>query len=164
MWYSTCNQLICHEDLGGIEVNKFVLNESLIQLESSVENWEEAIKKSAQPLLDGKYINQGYLDAMIESVNEHGPYIVIAPKVAMPHARPETGSIKLGYSILKLEEPVSFSDESEHDVELLVALSCENAESHLEILQFIVEVLSDTVKFENALKATTKEELLEIFK
>lgn len=143
--------------------NKFTLDRSLIQFEKSVDTWQEAIIKSAQPLMDGGYINQGYLDAMIESVNEYGPYIVIAPKVAMPHARPETGSLKMGYAILKLEEPVSFSEEAEHQVELLVALSCENPESHLEVLQFIVEVLSDEDKFARALQATDKEELLNIF-
>ncbi|MBI9011425.1 MAG: PTS sugar transporter subunit IIA [Clostridiales bacterium] len=144
-------------------VNEFNLNESLIQFETSVSTWEEAIIKSAQPLLDGMYVDQGYIDAMIESVNEYGPYIVIAPKVAMPHARPETGSKKIGYSILKLEQPIGFSEAPEHQVELLVALSCVNAESHLEILQFIVEVLSDAERFEGALKATTKTELLDIF-
>jgi len=144
-------------------VNEFELNESLIQFESSVSTWEEAIIKSAQPLLEGEYVDQGYIDAMIDSVNEYGPYIVIAPKVAMPHARPETGSKKIGYSILKLEQPIGFSEEPEHQVELLVALSCVNAESHLEILQFIVEVLSDSERFDGALKATTKTELLNIF-
>lgn len=144
-------------------VNKFKLDESLVQFESSVRNWEEAIVKSAKPLLDGDYIEQGYVDAMIESVNEYGPYIVIAPRVAMPHARPETGSKKIGYSILKLEQPVAFSEEAEHEVELLIALSCVNAESHIELLQFIVEVLSDEVKFENALKASSKQALIDIF-
>lgn len=141
----------------------FKLDASLVQFETRVENWQEAIIKSAQPLLEGGYINQGYLDAMIESVNEHGPYIVIAPKVAMPHARPETGSIKMGYSVLKLDEPVSFSEEEGHQVELLIALSCENPESHLEVLQFIVEILSDQDKFDRALAAKEKSELVEIF-
>ena len=144
-------------------VNEFRLNEDLVQFETRVSDWQEAIVKSAKPLLDGGYIEQGYVDAMIESVNEFGPYIVIAPRVAMPHARPETGSKKIGYSILKLEEPVKFSEEAEHEVELLVALSCVNAESHLEILQFIVEVLSNEEKFSNALKATDKQELIDIF-
>jgi mannitol/fructose-specific phosphotransferase system IIA component (Ntr-type) len=144
-------------------VNKFKLDESLVQFETSVDSWQEAIIKSAQPLLDGGYVEQGYVDAMIESVNEYGPYIVIAPKVAMPHARPETGSKNIGYSILKLEKPVAFSEEAEHQVELLVALSCVNAESHLEILQFIVEVLSDENKFAAALNATNKQELIDIF-
>jgi len=144
-------------------VNKFRLDESLVQFETSVASWEEAVVKSAQPLLDGGYVEQGYIDAMIESVNEYGPYIVIAPKFAMPHARPETGSKKIGYSILKLEKPVAFSEEPEHQVELLVALSCVNAESHIEILQFIVEVLSDETKFESALNSTNKQELIDIF-
>lgn len=144
-------------------VGEFTLDESMIRFEHSVKDWEEAIVKSAQPLLTGNYINQGYLDAMIQSVHDYGPYIVITPKVAMPHARPETGSLKLGYSILKLEEPVSFSEEPEHQVSLLIALSCVDAESHIKVLQYIVEVLSDEKKFEKAFKAQSKQDLLDIF-
>ena len=40
---------------------------------------------------------------MINNVKEIGSYIVIAPKVAIPHARPEDGTNKLGISFLKLE-------------------------------------------------------------
>lgn len=85
-------------------IKDFSLNESLIQLLPEVSDWQEAITKSAAPLLEQGYIDSGYLKAMIDSVHEYGPYIVIAPMVAMPHARPETGSKKLGFSILKLEK------------------------------------------------------------
>lgn len=36
---------------------------------------------------------------MIESVEEYGPYIVIGPHLALAHARPEDGSLKLGLSL-----------------------------------------------------------------
>lgn len=141
----------------------FQLELDFIQVEQRADNWEEAIKMSAKPLLENGFINDGYLKAMIDSVHEHGPYIVIAPRVAMPHARPETGALKMGFSVLKLQEPVKFSEEAEHEVDLLVALSCENAESHIQALQFIVGILSDQEKFDTALKAEDKETLLKVF-
>lgn len=39
-------------------------------------------------------IEPRYIDAMINTVKEIGPYIVIAPGIAMPHARPEAGAKK----------------------------------------------------------------------
>ncbi|MFG6128711.1 PTS sugar transporter subunit IIA, partial [Staphylococcus aureus] len=43
---------------------------------------------ASQPLLQEQVIEQCYVEAMIESVNELGPYIVIAPEIAIAHARP----------------------------------------------------------------------------
>lgn len=141
----------------------FQLTADFIQFENKVENWEEAIIKSSEPLLREGYVDQGYVDAMVESVNEHGPYIVITPNVALPHARPEAGSKKMGFSILKLEEPVAFSEEEEHQVSLLIALSCVDATTHMEMLSGIVTVLSDPDKYDQVFNATTSEEILSIF-
>jgi len=141
----------------------FNFTEEFIQFKDGVNNWEEAVIESSKPLLKHKYIKQSYIDAMIECIKEHGPYVVIAPNLALPHARPETGSVKVGFSILKLEKPVGFSESPEHQVQLLIALSCVDADMHMKMLQAIVEVLSDSERFESILKATTKEEMLNLF-
>ncbi len=44
---------------------------------------EKAITIASQPLLQEQIIEQGYVQAMIDSVNELGPYIVIAPEIAL---------------------------------------------------------------------------------
>lgn len=141
----------------------FKLTKDFVQLVSSVENWEEAIIKSASPLLKGRYVEQSYVDAMIDSVKEYGPYIVIAPSVAMPHARPEKGANKVGYSIMKLEEPVYFSEDDAHKAQLLITLSCADSNTHIEMIEYIVTILSDEEKYNNILKANTSEEILNIF-
>ncbi len=78
----------------------FTLTNEFIQFEDKIDTWQEAIVKSSQPLLEKGYVEQSYVDAMIESVNEYGPYIVITPNVALPHARPEAGSKIMGFSVL----------------------------------------------------------------
>ena len=45
---------------------------------------------------------QSYVDGIIASVKELGPYIVIADGIAMPHTRPEQGAIGIGCSLITL--------------------------------------------------------------
>jgi len=141
----------------------FKLTKDFIQFEDKVSNWQEAIIKSSNPLLKEGFIEQSYVDAMIDSVKEYGPYIVITPNIALPHARPETGSKKVGFSILKLKRPVAFSEQEDHKVQLLIALSCVEAATHLEMLQSIVTILSDEEKHHAIFHAETVDEILELF-
>jgi len=144
-------------------IKDFELTQDYIQFFEKADSWEEAVRMSAAPLLAGGEIKQSYIDGMIESVKEYGPYIVIAPNIALPHARPEMGSLKIGYSVMKLMEPVSFSEDGKMDAKLFIALSCVDADTHLEMLQEIVMILSDQEKHDAVFSATTKEEILKIF-
>ncbi len=145
-------------------IKGFELTKEYIQFFDKIDTWEEAVELSAKPLLDGGEIKQSYIDGMIESVKAHGPYIVIAPNIAIPHARPETGSVKIGFSVMKLNEAVSFAEDGSADASLFIALSCVDADTHLEMLQSIVMVLSDQEKHDALFAATTEEEILNIFK
>lgn len=142
-------------------LENFTLTEEYIQLFDGFDTWEEAITVSAKPLLDGGEIEQSYIDAMINSVKEYGPYIVIAPDIALPHARPETGSNKIGYSVMVTKNSVEFEDGSK--AKLFIALSCVDSETHVNMLQSIVDILSDDSKQEKLLNATNKDDILSIF-
>lgn len=144
-------------------IQGFELTKDYIQFFDKAANWEEAVQLSADPLLKGGQIKQSYIDGMIQSVKDHGPYIVIAPNIALPHARPETGSVEIGFSFMKLNEPVSFAEDGSSDAQLFIALSCVDADTHLEMLQSIVMVLSDQEKHDALFAAKTAEEVMEIF-
>lgn len=144
-------------------IDGFTLTEDLINFEKGFDNWEDAIVSSSQGLLKQGFIEQSYIDSMIDSVKEFGPYIVIAPNIAMPHARPEAGSNKVGFAVMVCEDAVSFSEAPEHQARLLVTLSCVNADTHLKMLQVLVGVLGDDTKFQAILNATTKQEIIELF-
>ncbi|MCT4544830.1 MAG: PTS sugar transporter subunit IIA [Vallitalea sp.] len=139
------------------------INKEVVQYRESVQNWREAIKVASQPMLDQGKITEDYINAMIESVEELGPYIIIAPMIAMPHARPERGSKEIGLSVLKLKQPVSFTDDNENLASLLVVLSCKEDGKHIEVLQELAQVLSDEKKYEKALNSQSIEEVLEVF-
>jgi mannitol/fructose-specific phosphotransferase system IIA component (Ntr-type) len=120
-----------------------LLTAETIQFSASEPSWQEAIKLSAQPLLKNLSITEDYITAMIAAVDKFGPYIVIAPKVALPHARPEKGALKMGLSLLITKNEVKFSDDPEHTVNLLFALSATDSKSHILALTELSDVLGD---------------------
>lgn len=140
-----------------------ILDQSLIQVSEEELNWREAITLAAQPLLDQRYIEERYIEAMIDTVEEFGAYIVLAPKTAVPHARPETGVLKTGISLLKTEYPVDFNVEDEEDpdrfVQLIFVLAAEDSEGHLDTLVKLSQVLEEE-KIEELIDTKTKEQLI----
>jgi mannitol operon transcriptional antiterminator len=148
------------------EVYKPMLNELIdedhIVLKDEENNWEGAIKTAAEPLLKTGAITEGYINAMIESVHELGPYIVIAPKVAIPHARPEKGVNRLGMTLLRLKKGVSFSDDGSRNANLVIVLAAMDNETHLKALSQLSNLLSDYRNIEQLIKADTKKEILDL--
>ena len=108
------------------------------------DSWEEAVAAAAQPLIRDRAIEDAYIQSMIDCINKYGPYIVIAPDVAMPHAQGGgVGVLQTAMSMMKLEKPVHFSDSPEHDARLLFVLASTDSDSHLDMLQALVEEISD---------------------
>lgn len=68
-----------------------LLTEKTIKLNVEAKDWEEAVRKGGAILVENDLAEPRYVDAMVKLVKENGPYIVIAPDIAMPHARPEDG-------------------------------------------------------------------------
>ncbi|URT70641.1 BglG family transcription antiterminator [Cytobacillus firmus] len=139
-----------------------VLTADKIQFADSAASWQEALQMASQPLLADQSISQNYIDAMIENVKEMGPYIVIAPGIALPHARPEAGVNKLGMSFLQLKESCAFSEKPEHQVRLFFVLAAIDNETHLKALSQLSKMLSDSDNLEKLQKADTAAGVLEI--
>ncbi|MBL0847904.1 PTS sugar transporter subunit IIA [Mammaliicoccus fleurettii] len=140
-----------------------IIKEEHIQLKDKVANWEESIQIAAAPLLQKDYFNKDYVDSMIKSVHDMGPYIVIAPEIAIAHARPNENVNKVGLSLLKLDEHINFSDNS-HFASLVFVLSAIDNEAHLEILKKLATILSDKETVQSLVLAKNKSEIINIFK
>ncbi len=72
-------------------------------------DWQDALQQAAGKLIEHQYILPGYVDEIIGNVEKNGPYIVIVPGVAMPHAMAESENV-LGTAIgfAKFPAPVVF--------------------------------------------------------
>ena len=135
------------------------LDESRIQWHQKAVDWKDAIKSSAAPLLNDGDIQETYVEAMIRNIEELGPYILIAPDVALPHARPEHGVEKAGYTVTVFKEPVLFpkgTDQSVREARVFVCLAAVDSESHLGLLQQISGLIEDRSLIEALLQASSE--------
>lgn len=143
---------------------KYMLSELLVKENISfmknVASWQEAIQESAKPLLEKNIIEQRYVEKVISNVIELGPYIVIAPNIAISHARPQDGANGLGLTMLLLEEPLYFSEDKERPVRIVITLAAPDNEQHLLALQQLSRLLMEDL--DNLLQAKTAEPIIEL--
>ncbi|MEG3134325.1 PTS sugar transporter subunit IIA [Rouxiella sp. T17] len=126
-----------------------------INIVEQVEDWRAAVRLSAAPLLDAGAITPDYIEAIFASHEKLGPYYVIAPGLAMPHARPEEGVITPALSLLHVKQGVHFESEENDPVFVIVMLCAINGEEHLEMISHLAELFSDENDFEALIKADT---------
>ncbi|MBU2700878.1 PTS system ascorbate-specific IIA component [Sporomusaceae bacterium BoRhaA] len=122
---------------------KQLIEQQRVTFAEKFERWEDAVAAAAQPLVRDGAIDTSYITAMIDSIHKFGPYIVIAPNLAMPHAK--GGSIgvhETAISFMKVHQPVHFGDSSEQDAQLLFVVASVDDEAHLGMLQALVEAIS----------------------
>lgn len=121
-----------------------VLNKNLILKSRSVKNWEEGVRLAGGLLLKSGYVEEGYIDEMIECIKKYGSYMVLGGKIAFPHARSENNVKKTGFSIVTLKNSVKFPDDIE--VKTIIAFSSVDNKEHLDPFMEIVDILN-TVNF-----------------
>jgi len=139
-----------------------LLAENTILIKASVLDWKDAVKKSGELLVDTGAAEPRYVEAMIKFCEEHHAYIVIAPGIAIPHARPEDGMKRVGFSLVTLEKPVYFGHAQNDPVDLIVALGAPDNSSHIKALAELAKLLSNNEVVEKIRKARQKQEILEL--
>ncbi|MCM7726137.1 PTS sugar transporter subunit IIA [Enterobacter hormaechei] len=139
-------------------LKKWIYDTTII-LQDSVESWPQALELCAKPLLDLQVIAPEYVTAIIEQHQTLGPYYVLAPGLAMPHARPEEGAKGLGLSLLKLKQGVSFGAGEFDPVDVIVMLAAPDKHSHIEMISALAELFSSDEDMAELHRAYTLEEI-----
>ncbi|GAB6086583.1 PTS sugar transporter subunit IIA [Alkaliphilus crotonatoxidans] len=142
-------------------INEFISPET-IAVKVKVDCWKEAIRKAGELLLQADAIEEGYIDAMIQRVTELGPYIVIAPQVAMPHARPEDGTKRTALAMITLADGVNFGHEKNDPVRLVIALAAVDNQSHINALAKLMDLLGDNEKLNHILESKSSQALYDV--
>ncbi|WML46700.1 BglG family transcription antiterminator [Neobacillus sp. PS3-34] len=162
------NQITFHKKVVTYRGNQPVLQELLtdetIQIVEQLSDWEEAVKVAASPLLEKGIIQASYIEAMIENVKTLGPYVVIGPEVAIPHARPENGVNQVGMSFLKLNQPVHFLNDEKYPVRLLFCIAAIDNKTHLKALSQLTRLLSEKDNIDLLKDNDSTEDISELFK
>ncbi|MDC7222616.1 MAG: PTS sugar transporter subunit IIA [Spirochaetales bacterium] len=143
----------------------YLINERAVVCGLEADNWEDAIIKGGQILVEKGAATQEYLRTIVKKCKDNGPYIVIAPRIAMPHARPEEGALALGYALVTLKNPVSFMDPDNDPISLLIYIAAPDVKAHNEEAICQVADLCDEEEYVDGLiEAKSEEEMIQILK
>ncbi|MUN63102.1 PTS sugar transporter [Kocuria sediminis] len=137
-----------------------LLHLASIRLDEPVDDWRAAIRCAGGLLERQGAISAEYTRAMITSVEENGPYIVVAPGFAFAHARPSEAVHRTAMSWVRLAHPVEFGHASNDPVSLVVALSATDRKEHLQAMRQLATLLAAPETRTALDRAATPEEVL----
>lgn len=111
-------------------------------IDSNEYQWAEAVKVTTAYLETKGYVTSDYASAIIQSTIDNGPYYVLCPGIAMPHARPEAGVLKTGLGIHVFPTAVDFGSDM-GPANVLLTLAATDSDTHIEVIQALSEMLVD---------------------
>lgn len=133
-----------------------------IEVDVTCKDWKDAIRRSADPLLQEGYLTEGYIDQMVKNIEVMGPYIVLSQGFALPHESPDNGGKRLGMHLIRLKNPVNFGDQLHDPIEFVCCLSTIDKDSHLKAMFHLMNLLSKSDFCENIRKAKTAEDIYQV--
>ena len=129
--------------IGGVSLLQDLLSEDNVSFRYPAETWEDVIRHGGQLMVDAGFTDPTYTEAMIDVVRDMGPYIVLAPGLAMPHSRPEMGAKQVGAALVTLEKPIDFGSPENDPVSVAIFLCAPNKDEHIQLLTDIATLFED---------------------
>ncbi|EMN6592212.1 PTS sugar transporter subunit IIA, partial [Escherichia coli] len=115
---------------------------------------------SCRPLIENGSIEPRYVDAIYHSHDTIGPYYVVGPGIAMPHARPEEGANKLSLALTLIPSGVNFDADENDPVKLLIVLAATDSTSHIEAISQLAKLFDNEKDIQAILTAKTTQDIL----
>jgi len=122
---------------------KELLIRDAVQAKLDLRTRDEVIQMSGEMLVAAGAVEPRYASAMKQVMDDLGPYCVIAPGIALLHARPEDGVIRSCLSLITLRTPIKFGHSSNDPVDLAFALGALDKKSHIGALAELAGYLSN---------------------
>ena len=135
------------------------LGQGSIKLQQSCVSWRETFELAGLGLVESSRTTSAYTNEMIQAFEELGPYMVIAPGIALAHGRPSESVLATGLSLVTLSTPVVFGSTANDPVSLVIGLAAVDHDSHIDLMAALSELLmsEDTVNL--LLNATNESEV-----
>ena len=116
-------------------------------------SFDDAVSQSVSLLVASGKAQLSYVDEVLESLKTLGPYFVIAPGLALAHAKPSDSVLAPGMALLKLAQPV-ISGSANDPVSLIFSFCSPNASEHMEMLADFGQIMSTDQVMTNLLNAS----------
>lgn len=130
---------------------------SLIRVGVDAKDFAEAITAAGELLVEAGHVKPEYVPAMIQVVEELGPYIVLVEGIALAHAAPGEHVLKNSIALALLSDEVDFG--SGKMVKCVFALAAIDHSAHIDTLGELAVILADEVTRTDLLNATDSEQI-----
>lgn len=137
--------------------------ENSIRLGAVALDREHAIEMAGELLVASGRSTPDYTQSMLDAVAENGPYIVIAPGIALAHGRPSEAVLEIGLSLVTLADPVVFGNQANDPVRLVIGLCAIDHSSHIDIMAELATFLGDSVSVNTVLNAVDSDHIRSLF-
>ncbi|MCL2515212.1 MAG: PTS sugar transporter subunit IIA [Microbacteriaceae bacterium] len=139
------------------------LSDDAVTFSAPAADWREAVKLAGDALVATGVAAPSYTDRMIGVIDEFGAYIVVAPGLALAHARPGADVRRDGLSVVTLAEPVVFGHPHNDPVQVVIGLASATNETHVTLVAELANVFNDAAAIPALLAATTVDEVRAVF-
>ena len=136
--------------------------ESAVVIRGEADDWRSAVRLAGSALVASGSARAGYSDEMVRMIEEHGPYVVIAPGLALAHARPGPEVIADGVSVVTLRVPVNFGHPHNDPVSVIIGLAVVSVEGHLETVAQLANIFNDAAAIPAIAAATDAQTVIAI--
>lgn len=130
-----------------------------IALAVPARGWREVVTQVGGMLVQLGYATDEYTEAIKNNILRNGPYLVIAPGLALLHARPEDGALAPGMVVATLAQPVRFGHSANDPVRVALGLTAVDSTGHLDALIAIANTFSNPNALEAIVAATSPDDL-----
>lgn len=139
------------------------LPSSAITLGAAAADWRSAVLLAGVALTAGGFATEEYGPRMVAMVEQFGAYIVIAPGLALAHARPGPDVLTSGMAVVTLMTPVTFGHPYNDPVSVVLGLAVTTPDEHVSGIAELANVFNDSSVIGRLAAATTAEEVQALF-
>ncbi|MCW9449656.1 PTS mannitol transporter subunit IICBA [Klebsiella michiganensis] len=145
------------------DTNLFKLGAENIFLGRKAATKEEAILFAGEQLVKGGYVEQEYVQAMLDREKLTSTYL--GESIAVPHGTIEAKDrvLKTGIVFCQYPEGVRFGEEEDDVARLVIGIAARNNE-HIQVITSLTNALDDESVIERLAKTTSVEEVLTLLK
>lgn len=118
--------------------------DAAIVFDAVAADWRAAVRAAGDALVASGATRPDFTTSMVEMVERHGPYIVIAPGLALAHARPSAAVLREGVSVVRLASPVRFGHPNNDPVRVVIGLALPSADRHVAVVAALANAFNDS--------------------
>lgn len=121
----------------------------------------EALRAIGEVLLKSGSITPQYIENMLQSYQDLGPYFVIAPGIAIAHAKPDESVLQNDMALMVCPQEIVFNSHND-PVSLIFGLCATSGHGHMDGLVALSELLSDEATTKLMAKAKDIETIIKL--